>query len=192
MPDETEKLLDYVHGRLTQTDKARVEAALEESAALRAELAAIRAVQAEMGAEAPGRADRDARWQAVSAEIDADRMPVPANDNRRFSLLQVAAVAVLAVFSAQALTYVLTPGGEGAGFVPASVSADGPTLQIAFRQDARIDEITTLLRELDATIVDGPSAMGLITLAFSDAESRALALAQLEERTDVVDTVSRP
>jgi anti-sigma factor RsiW len=196
MTDHTERLLDYLHGRLDAKARAELEAALEATPALRAELTTIQAVQTEMAAEiameAPSAAEREAGWHKLSASIDAERMPLPANDNRGFSLLQVAAVAVAAVFSVQVLTFMLTPSDDGAGFVPASVSAEGPTLQIAFRQDARMDQITTLLRELDATIVDGPSAMGLVTLAFSDADSRATALAALEERTDVVDMVSQP
>ncbi|MEM1047360.1 MAG: hypothetical protein AAGL24_14480 [Pseudomonadota bacterium] len=165
---------------------------LETNPALRAELAAIEAVQAEMAVGSPSEAERARGWEQLSAAIEADRTRVPANDNRRFTLRQVAAVAAIAVIGVQLLSYSVRTGGDYVGFTPASVTTEAPTLQIAFRQGARVDQIIALLRELDATIIDGPSATGLLTLQFGDAAARDTALATLIERTDVVDLVSQP
>ncbi len=191
MQDHTEQLLDYVHGRLDATARAKVQASLEANPSLQAELAAIRAIQAEMAKNSGDKAARDLGWQRLSAAIDADQIPAPANDNRRFSLLQVAAVAAIAVIGVELLSYTIRTTND-AGFVPASVTADGPTLQIAFRPDARVDAVNDLLRSIGASLVDGPSALGLLTVQFDDVAARDAAQAVLAQRTDMVDLVSQP
>lgn len=192
MQDRTELLLDYAHDRLTDAGRTEVEALLETDPALQAEMAAIKAVQAEFAADGASQEDRVAGWREMSAAIDADRARTPANENRRFTLFQLAAVAAVAVIGVQLISYTVLPRGDGAGFVPAGATAEGETLQIAFRADARVDQITDLLRALDATIVDGPSAIGILTLQFEDAAARDAALSTLREQSDVVDLVSQP
>ena len=191
MQDKTEDLLDYVHGRLDSAGRARVEQMLNEAPELQAELAVIKAVQKDMGQSDVLAEARGAGWSRLSAAIDADRMPAPANENRRFSLLQVAALVMAAVIGSQALT-ISFGGTDTGGFVPASVEAEGPVLQIAFRQEVRVDQMTPLLQNIGAVIVDGPSAMGLLTVQFADDVARDAGLAILSERSDLVELVSQP
>ncbi|WP_240126658.1 hypothetical protein [Thermomonas alba] len=57
--------------------------------------------------------------------------------------------------------------------------ATGARLQVAFTADARMADINGLLLRLDASVVSGPSALGLYTLEVAP-ESAAQALQQLQ------------
>lgn len=135
-------------------------------------------------------AEADEGWERLSRSIAAER--APANLNRGPRLAQFAAVAIGAVAIWQFLAVPYLPGREDAGFVPVSEAADGIVLRVGFAEGASAAELTALLTELGARIVDGPSAVGLFTLAFDDNAARDSAEASLAERTDLVLVVSRP
>lgn len=187
---DSDRLLAYLQGRLGAEDAARVEADLAERADLRADLAAMRAARDAMACERPEPAARAAGWDRLSAAIAAERR-APANDNRRFTLAQVAAIAAAAVLVVQIATLAV-PTGDEAGFVPASEATAGPALRVAFADDADIAAITALLGAVGAEVTAGPSAIGLYTLSFADEAAREAAEARLAERPDLVTTVSRP
>ena len=74
--------------------------------------------------------------------------------------------------------------------VPGVVEPLGQTaeLQVVFTPDATEAEIRTLLFEAGATIVDGPSALGVYRL---DAEDPDAALEALQARADLVSHAAR-
>ncbi|MGF1553075.1 MAG: hypothetical protein ACFBWO_11340 [Paracoccaceae bacterium] len=191
--DTDARLLAYLQGRLDAEDAARLEAELAESPDLRAELAAMRAARDAMARERPEPAAGEAGWDRLSAAIEAERR-LPANDNRRFSLAQVAAIAAAAVIVVQIATLAL-PIGDEAGFVPASETTEataGPALRVAFAEEAGVGAVTALLGEIGAEVTGGPSAIGLYTLSFADEAAREAAEARLAERPALVAMVSRP
>jgi len=192
MNDRTEDLLDYAHDRLDADARRRFEAELRDDAALRAELAVVEAVQREVATSRADQSARDAGWASLSAAIDMHERGVPANDNRRFSLAQVAAIAICAVLGSQFLTAPFWLDDPGSGWAPASQDAAEFVLQLAFADSATMGQISPLLQELGATIVDGPSAIGLITLSFADEAARTSAFAVLSSQTDLIDIVSQP
>lgn len=192
MTDRTEALLDYVHDRLDAEARQALEAELRQDAHLRAELAVVQAVQRDGVAAGPTSQARDAGWASLSAAIDAEERRVPANENRGFSLAQVAAIAAIAVIGSQLITTSFRPGDPGTGFVPAASDASGFILQVGFAQETTMGEMSPLLRELGATLVDGPSAIGLITLSFPDEAAQMAALEALRARPELVDIVSQP
>ncbi|WP_435310986.1 hypothetical protein [Primorskyibacter sedentarius] len=192
MNDRTEEMLDYVHDRLDPEARQSFEADLSRDAHLRAELAVVQAVAREGAAPPPTAEARDAGWASLSAAIDADARRIPANDNRGFSLAQVATIAIVAVVITQFFTLSLWPDDPGAGFAPASQDTSGFVLQVGFAPEATAAQLTALLQELGATLVDGPGALGLVTLSFTDEAARTAALEALRAQPDLVEIVSQP
>ena len=71
----------------------------------------------------------------------------------------------------------------------AGSAAPGPGFRVVFNPEATEAAIRMLLRDVGATIVDGPSALGFYTLAFADDEAREAGLARLTDRPSLVDFV---
>ncbi|WP_118136567.1 hypothetical protein [Oceanicella sp. SM1341] len=192
--DSDERLLAYMHGRLDAEAVADFEAELAARPALRAELAAMRAAAEVMAADTPRAEARARGWERLSRSIEAERTGRPANDPRRIPLWQAAGMAAAAVLVWQlaAVPYLTGPAPQPGGYQPAGEAAEGPTLRVAFAQDARLDAVADLLADLGARIVDGPGALGLFTLSFEDAAGRDAAEAALRARPGIVTSVTRP
>lgn len=71
-------------------------------------------------------------------------------------------------------------------FQAASSSSDGSVLQIRFNDAASVADISAALYDLEAKIIDGPSAIGLYRIEFSTEALREAALIALPERQDIV------
>jgi hypothetical protein len=67
--------------------------------------------------------------------------------------------------------------------------ANGARLQVAFAADARLADINTLLLQLDASVVAGPSALGLYTLQVPP-DTAAQALQRLQS-SPLVDSAAQ-
>ncbi len=80
--------------------------------------------------------------------------------------LAAAAVLVLGI----ALLYPLIPADDPAGQIQLLGESDdaGPVLQIEFAPEATEAEIRALLHDIDAVIIDGPSALGLYRIRLQD------------------------
>lgn len=187
MMDREEKVLAYVQGRMSADDKTAFETEIAGDTSLSAEIAALKAARKAFSEiDALDMPDVDAGWAKVSASIAAD-IPEAANQNRgiRLSLAQAAGIAIAAVALWQVLAVPMI-GGDEATFVPAGIEADAPILQVVFRDDATLGEVTELLGALDGVIVSGPGALGLYRVAFVDEAARAAARDALAERADLI------
>ena len=80
-------------------------------------------------------------------------------------------------------------GPTPSGFETASEQSGEFTLQVKFRNSASIGEVIALLEPLDAKIADGPSALGILRLSFSDEQARNQALDALNKRAEIVELV---
>ncbi len=70
-------------------------------------------------------------------------------------------------------------------------SGAGPRLTVAFQPGTREDAMRGLLREIDASIVDGPSALGLYTVRIPASANADDALTRLRARADLVRFAER-
>lgn len=190
--DNSDRLQRFVHGALPDQDKADLEAELAENADLRAELALVRAVNTTLRDQGPPEGVRAQGWDRLAQSIDAEPSAVPANDNRRYSLLQVAGVAAAAVLAWQFVAAPILFDAQEPLFTTASVQGDGPTLRVAFETGADMSAITMLLRDAGGALVDGPSAIGLYTVGFPDSESRDAAQTLFDENPALLSVVSAP
>lgn len=105
--------------------------------------------------------------------------------------LQAGIVAALMAARSPGATYEVASGPATSG--PGATVAGGNALLVAFEPTARLDQITALLTELDASIVEGPRAGGLFRLRFAepgDSATMASRQARLNNAKGVVRLVA--
>ncbi len=180
LDEELARLLPfYANGSLTAADVAHVEAALQRSAALRNELAAVQSVQAmvQRGGMAFGAADdikTAARLEKLLVRIDAEAVPSapkaavkhashPGFWNRLFSFHWQPALAMsaaaLVLFQAGTIGYLATRdtlSGYGTLSGPDTTTAKAIIL-LQFKTGARWFDIQSLMVRENIHFVDGPS-----------------------------------
>jgi len=185
----------YVNGTLTADERVAAERSLDEPGA-RAELELWRAVSADIAAEeiAPNAGGVDLGWLRLQRQLNAAPARTPA---RRWQW--AAAAALLAMLGGETLYLVQMQRDHDAqirqlGAQPGGVRADEWRVQVRFRADATIAEIDSLLLDIDARVIDGPSAIGVYELAvpradrFADAQQVARWLSE----QSVVEQSSAP
>ena len=188
-------LLDYVKGRLGVEDTAAVEAAIEKDPHLRQEVSYYQNLS-NASEPAPRPVDHEFSWAKLSKAVDAlpnahASLPKAANDNR-VSLWRAAAFAfgILAIGQSVVLfSPIGKTSNDGEIYMPVTETAEFEA-SILFAPGAASSEITSLLNDLDAEIVGGPSAMGLYDIRFRDAESFGTGLTELRQNSDLIANVS--
>ncbi len=195
-----EQIQAFVTGTLDAGTPAQIEAAAKADPELAAELAiwrSARTVQSDMVAEA---GSSEFGWARIEKAINAGENQSSANDNdtkpfwsRAFiAPWQAAAAVALAIVGWQvAVVPVLAPGGveDDAAYVLAGDETDQKfAFRVAFTDNASAPDIAAILRNVDARIIDGPSAVGFYTIAFDDPEAMEAARQRLS--TDADDVVA--
>lgn len=197
--EEIEALLVFLANDTLEGDERKaVEAAVAADPQLAGELEALKTMRREMQDEdvqSPGemglaRLMREIDAEAASPVVPQAGLPEAANlPTAPGSFWKIAAVVLFGLVVVQT-AYIGYDGGtdfELAGGEEAPVSAEH-TIRVAFAADAAEADIRALLLEQGLVIVDGPSAIGLYTLAAADEASRADALAALQARGDLVES----
>jgi hypothetical protein len=192
--DGTAELLPwYVNGTLAAPETTAVEDSIARSAGTRLELRLWQAVQTEVLREETTPAT-ELGWRRVQKALRA-RKPTRSTRARTVAI----AASVLALLGAHTVI-VWQVAQERAGVMrPMSGSPDGVRagewrIQIRFRDDATAGQIRTLLDELSARIVEGPSALGVYEIAVphSTRFADAAALAAWLSTQPIIEQSSAP
>jgi len=188
--DRDDKILNYVQDRMPPQDREAFEKAMATDAALAAEVGLMQSVRGALAAE-PTHDNSDAVWDRLSTSMTS--LPQPANVNRSpwAQVARYAAVAAIAVFAWQ-VTVVPRSSGVPEGFAPATEGAGAFVLQVKFADTATFGEIGALLGPLGGTITDGPTALGLVRVSFTNAASLQEAVVTLNAGSDIVELVVEP
>lgn len=193
--DEIEALLVFLaNDTLEGEERAAVEAAVAADPQLAGELEALKAMRAEMQAEdvtSPGEMGLARLMRDIEAEATASAGPPAANlPTAPSRLWKIAAVVLFGLVIAQTAYFGYDRGAdfELASGEEAPVGAEY-TLRVAFAGDATEADIRALLLDLNLVIVDGPSAIGLYTVAALDEAAREAAETALQARGDIVESV---
>jgi anti-sigma factor RsiW len=210
-PYTDEMIQSFVAGTLDADSVAELERAAATNPALAAELALWRSVR-QAGADAAAQRQVDALgWSRIARSIAnaAPQQSRAANDHGADRALlrkqplwarpliapwQAAAALVLALVGWQAvMAPVMISKDPSAGAEYALAGEDRSAsfvLRVAFVEVASEADLRQLLREVDARIIDGPSAVGLYDLAFDDAEALTAARQRLEKERGLVSEVA--
>lgn len=180
-PDEfdEEDLLSFSRGEASAELAARIEAVAASDATFRAELALMGGLKGALAAATDGPDAREFGWRRLEADIAKSAGGTQAGRDRP-QIWRLAAAFLGAIVIAQGAYIAVAPGTDDApGYQTVSEEVSGFTFSAAFKADAPMADVQTLLREADARIVDGPSAIGLYRLSFETEEALAAARVQL-------------
>ena len=155
----------YLNGTLDPQERANVEALLLRSAEAREELEVLRRLAAavreqEHGAGQP--APFELGWARLQRSLQQEARPAPRRDWWKPGLAAAAALVIalqLGILMRPAQTdsdWRMLSGGQE------QVLSGGYRVQLRFVEHAQWQQIRALLLELDAVLVDGPSALGVV------------------------------
>jgi anti-sigma factor RsiW len=188
---ETRDLMPWlITGRLEPEEQARVEAHLAACEECSRELAGEHAL-ADQVAELP--IATGIGWAAMRDRLDTAAretafVPAPQPTRRRFTMRQIGTVlAAQAALLAAAVTITLRVEAPIAPYhaLSSAPTTVGGNAIIVFRPDARESEISRLLKDGGARLVDGPTAANAYVLRIPDAE-RGRVLDRLRANAAVV------
>lgn len=183
----------YALGWLSAQERAELDAQAASDPKLHAELALARAM-AQARAEDPARGQSTAfGWARLSRALD-DQATAPQRSRwlpDRFSRWQTAAAVLAAVALWQLAAVPHLPGERGdaaTGYGMASAPRTHHFMaQVAFKPEATELQIREALLQAHASVVAGPSTLGLYDLSFADQRALDAGLAQLNANPTVVE-----
>jgi anti-sigma factor RsiW len=156
----------YLNGTLAADERVRVEALLQCSAAAREELAGLRQLapalkQAEQQRNQAQGAPTELGWARLQRSLQQE----PAAARRDWWKPSLAAAAALVV--ALQLGILMRPASTDTDWQlqsggPQQVLSGGYRVQLRFVEHAQWQQVRGLLLEVDAVLVDGPSALGIV------------------------------
>lgn len=179
----------YLNGTLTQQELKQVEEALQSNPQLQQELALLKQIQHEVKHQesefSPGEFGlKRLQKEIAQSRTTTSRKPTT-RGNRGWQLTAAAACLIVLLQSGYMLQQTdsenLTPAG-GSATTQAVAS-----LAVTFAPDAQEQDIRALLLSVSATIVDGPSALGVYRLAVRGDTEKALR--RLQAQSSVIDSV---
>lgn len=190
--DREDRVLAYIQDRLDTNARSSFEAELASDPALSSEVAALRAARREFATEQEA-SEASQGWDRLSATIDREEMGLNAPANTpgapRFALWQVAAIVAVAVMLWEIAISSRFETSDPARYQTVSEGSETSVLQIVFKPDAPLGELAEILRDVDGTITDGPSAIGVYRVTFPDATKAQAAREVLSTRTRIVEMV---
>lgn len=183
--EDAEMLLPFLaNGTLEGDELAQVQEAVENDAALAAELSVLQGVRKSMQDQDVAFSPGEMGLARLMRDIEPHQQrSVPVN---RPYIWQIAAAVLLAVVIGQA---VLLPTADRSG--PGYELAGGgqATFTIAVRPDTTEAALRTLLLEAGVEIVSGPSAIGLYGLAVLEGTVVDDARDRLRAATNIIETL---
>lgn len=180
--NEVRSLLPWAaNGSLTPEEQAEVDALLRKDAAAAEDLAFLRRLAAEVKADAPASVVSDLGWQRLKRRLDTPAA-APAQTHAReepspgWRRMAIAAMLLVAVQAGW--LWQMHADNRALEYRPMSGTAPAQTgaqLRLMFAPDATAEAISGLLRELGASIVSGPSALGLYDVRVATTDPAELA-----------------
>ncbi len=178
----------YVNRALGEGERNEVDQLLQEDGTARQEVEFLTAVREGVRNQQYG-SPGEFGWRRLQGEIERDRRG--AQGAARWWRPAMAAAALVIIVQGGVLFSLVT---EQPAYKPLGEPAStGAVLQVAFKPSATEREIRQLLREVDGSLITGPSALGLyrIRLGSDDVNHIAAALERMSSATAVVEQVSR-
>lgn len=196
----------YANGRTSHAEARAIEAALQTSSGLRAQLEAVRRERSaviettdEAGSPSPENLQRLLKQLGTTRQFP----PVRAADSGLFAkvfsglasrhVLQFALAAACLAIVVEGVALYRAPSGGGAYSTASgpAETATGPRLIVVFQPTATVAAIQELLGSVDASIVKGPMPDGGYVIALPDnADGDALAR-QFQSHRDLVSSVAK-
>jgi len=177
----------YLNGTLSPREREQLESWLVSSPEGQSELLLWRAVQIDTRARPSADAGSELGWRRLRTQLPAPGQVRQSARPWRWA----AAASVLAILGLQSALLLRHPAEQiHRPLTAPSVALDVWHLQVQFAQSATLADLQALLSRHDATIINGPSALGIYTLSVPRAEGSAAELAAALRAEPLVMQVS--
>lgn len=192
--DRSERLLGYAKGLLPIEQSAEVEAAAAQSPEILEELeyykGLARAAQLERDSTfSPG----EMGWARLSRELDhlelTNTPPIAANDNGGFWRYATLALG-LVILGQWAFQSTRPSVANDPRYIPVTEAMQEACAQITFAESATEGQIRALLVSQKASIISGPSSLGVYRLSFASPQACHQGVSSLTVATDVVESAA--
>ena len=172
-PFSEDDLLDYVRGVAPPELSGRIEAMMANDPVFKAEIALMRGLGPALQDNDAGQTPTEFGWRRVEAAIRREGTGQRTAPSRRQMVIwRVAAVFLgIAVLGQAGYITSLPTTVEAPIYRTASGATEEYVLGVAFAPNATAAEIADLLRDAGASVIDGPSALGLYRVAFASQEA---------------------
>lgn len=157
-------LLAYTRGEAPEELARRIESEISQNRDLEAEIALLGALKPALAADAinpPG----ELGWRRLEAEIQREQVPHQNVDSSSALRMWKVASVLLGLGVLGQAAYIVSMDNQPAYNTASAVDEDH-VVGLAFEPEASVSDISTLLGEVEARIVDGPGALGLYRVAF--------------------------
>ncbi|WP_374371904.1 hypothetical protein [Dongia sp.] len=216
--DEAEEILPwYLTGRTSRAETEAIDNLLKESAELRTQLDSVRLQRQaivdgtqEVGGPSAGNLTRLLQQIETTKQRKLVTSDEPGTLGRwlgswlsrpvlQFALAAACVVVVVQgtlLYQAGILPFLPQPDGSPTYATASSETAPiaealGPELLVAFRPEVTTAQLTQILNELNAVVVDGPKPGFTFVLRLQAAQSADEAITRLQSRPDLVATAQR-
>jgi hypothetical protein len=182
-PYSEDELLAYIRGDAAPELFQRIEDAKAQDATLRAEIAAMRGIREALRTEDAGNPPGEFAWRKLETQIKREMQSTQkqSRPSGTMTLWKAAAVFLaVAVLGQGAYIATIGTGSDEPLFPTATKVEEKYVLALGFAQGAEISQITGLLQQVNARIVDGPGASGLYRVSFASENAREEARGVLE------------
>lgn len=181
---------DYIQGRLSEKDMARVEDALKADPDLAADFEFQKKISETLKSDKRVSEPGELGWAKLSRALDKESQ-VEAPPQRQYWRYAALALAALSLGQGVFITGQLSQKDDEARYVTVSQApVNDPLLTLAFVPTATEQSIRILLKSVDANITAGPSALGLYDISFTSESARQEAMIILQTQTEIVESVS--
>lgn len=171
----------YLNGTLDDAGRQSVNLALAADAGLRADLEVLRRIRAAVQSDDIGQSPGEFGLARLKRDLARDAAP-----SWTVRIASVAAAFALGAGVSAVVTRQFLQ--DAAEYAQAGAPVTGTQLVVAFRPEATAQEISDLLLSYEATIVDGPSAIGLYRIGLDKgADTKAVGAAFIAAH-DIVES----
>lgn len=184
--DYQENLPFYINGTLSKAEQADFESELSNNNTLKKEADFLTTLRKQIKSEqikSPGqmglhRLKRDIKNQASNDTVDDKQV-------KKWRLFAVAASLLIAMQTG----FIVSMTPEEATYVPLSGSEYNENIvQIQFKDKAKANDISELLIQFNASIIEGPSKNGLYRVHIKNLDNDLMN--QLQSSSDVIDFIA--
>lgn len=187
-----EDVTAFVRGQATPALVEEIEREMAHNDKLRAEISLQQGLRPALSAIATGMPPGELGWRRLEAALADAPQSNETSAPTQPDYWRIAAIALgVAVLIQGAFLVAPSFAPNEARFQTASQPEAAIELAIAFKAEASIAEIVTLLNNAGAQLADGPSALGLFRVKF-ETQQALIDGKILLESSDIVTLVARP
>lgn len=195
--DETFSLLTprYLRGELSAEETAEFESYLTENPDFQADIDFQRNLMAAR-ADQPNPSELEFGWAKLSRSIDnlesenveaLNTETAPKNRSVFGGMWKIAAVALACLSIGQAF-YISSSETPKQYQLASETETPGISLQLSFKSDVNLTDVSDFLVNYNSQIVSGPSKLGIYTVAFPDKENCLSMISALISEESLVDS----